>query len=115
MKTEDLVKISKDYFTTVAVAGLKTAAVSALPILAHPVPMYFLDAFLEWLIALIADVVEQGAFFAYTDFRVSKQGKEYVEAKMKGYAAELKGIKEEIEIAQENIKKAFRTFSPFNT
>lgn len=115
MTTEELVKISKDYFVTVAVDGLKAAAVTALPFLASPVPMYFLDAFLDWLIAKIADIMEQKAFFAYTDFRVSKQGKEYVEAKLKGYAAELKGVKEEIESAQENIKKAFRNFAPFNT
>lgn len=112
--TEDLVRVAKDNFKMVAVAGLKSAAVSAFPILASPVPMYFIDAFLNWLVSKIADIMEEKAFFIYTDFRVSKQGREYVSAKVDGYKAEVSGNIEAIKEAHEKIKETFRVFAPFN-
>lgn len=113
MKTEDLVRVSKDYFQTVAVAGLKTAAIASFPFLAAAPFPYLMDQFLNWLVGKIADILEQAAFFQYTDFRVSKQGKEFVEAKINGYKAELNGSIEELKAAKERIKEALRNFGPF--
>jgi hypothetical protein len=113
VKTEELVRIGKDYFTKVAVGGLKASLVTALPFLASPVPMYFLDAFLDWLIGMIADILEERAFFLYTDFRTSEQGKAYVEAKRRGFEAEMSGDPEAIKKSQQEIISKFRTFAKF--
>lgn len=115
MTTEELVRIGKDYFKDVAVGGLKSAAVTALPILANPIPMYFLNAFLDWLVAKIADILEERAFFLYTDFRTSQQGKDYVDAKRKGFQAEMSGNIEAIKKAQEEIISKFRIFGKFTS
>lgn len=113
MTTEELVKINKDYFKSVASMGLKTALLVYLPFLAQPPFPYVLDLFLDWLIAKIADALEQAAFFVYTDFRTSAQGKVYVEAKLKGFKAEMSGKLDEIKEANEEIKAAFRNFAKF--
>lgn len=95
--------------------GAKTALLAAFPWMAtQPCPI-ILDKFLDWLTTKIADILEQSAYFLYTDLRLSAQGKEYVEAKLKGFKAELSGNLEELKIAQENIKTAFRAFAKFTT
>lgn len=114
MTTEELVKINKDYFKSVASAGLKTALLVYLPFLAQPPFPYVLDLFLDWFISKIADALEQASYFIYTDFRTSAQGKAYVEAKLKGYKAEIGGKIDEIKAANEEIKTAFRNFAKFN-
>ena len=54
MKTEELVKIGKEYFVDIVKGGLKASLFTAFPILASPAPAYFIDAFLDWLILMIA-------------------------------------------------------------
>jgi len=115
MKTEELVKIGKEYFVDIVKGGLKASLFTAFPILASPAPAYFIDAFLDWLILMIADILEERSFFLYTDFRTSAQGKAYVEAKIKGYKAEMSGNIEEIKRTQDEIKKTFRNFARFTT
>lgn len=114
MTKDDLVRIGKDYFVTVSVAALKTAAVSSHPWILNPPFITLLEMFLEWFIGKLADLLEQQAFFVYTDFRTSSEGKRYVEAKLKGYEAELKGNLDEIKKTTEEIKAAFRSFTKFN-
>lgn len=115
MTTEELVKINKDYFKSIVSAGAKTALLTYFPWMSVAPCPYLLDMFLDWLTSKIADILEQSAYFIYTDLRISQQGKDYVEAKLKGFKAELSGNLEELKIAQENIKKAFRTFAKFTT
>lgn len=115
MKTEDLIRIGKDYFKTVAVEGIKVSAVASFPFLASPPFYQFMDAFLNWLIEKIADILEERSFFLYTDFRTSAQGKAFVDAKMKGLKAELEGRVDDLKKAQEEIKRTFRTFARFDS
>lgn len=114
MNKNDLVRIGKDYFKTVAVGGLKASAVAAYPWMASPPFINALEMFLNWFIGKLADILENQAFFIYTDFRTSSEGRKYVEAKLKGYEAELKGNIDEIKQATEEIKSAFRAFAKFN-
>lgn len=114
MNTEDLVRIGKDYFKEIATQGAKAALVSYFPFLAVPPMVQLLDMFLKWLIGAIADHLENAAFFTYTDFRVSQEGKRYVQAKLKGYQAEINGSIEEINRTKDEIKAAFRAFAKFN-
>ena len=115
MTTEELVKINKDYFKSIVSTGAKTALLAYFPFLAVAPGPYLVDLFLDWLTTKLADILEQSAYFIYTDLRLSTQGKNYVEAKLKGYQAELSGNLESIKNAQEEIKKAFRIFGKFNT
>ena len=114
MNTEQLVKIGKDYFKEIAIQGAKIALVSYLPFMAVPPMIQIMDMFLSWLIGKIADHLENAAFFSYVDFRVSQEGKKYVQAKIDGMKAEISGNLEEIKRTQDEIKAAFRVFARFN-
>lgn len=114
MTTEDLIRINREYFCNLVSQGLKTTLLAYFPFLLAPPFPYFIDLFLDWLVKQIAEILEQAAFFVYTDFRVSAQGKAYVEAKLKGFKAEMSGSLEDIKRTQDEIKNAFRTFAKFN-
>ncbi len=61
----------------------------------------------------LADKIELVAFFEYIDLRVSRQGKEYVQAKREGYEIELNGTDEQKKAAEKKIIDTFRAFVKF--
>ncbi len=107
MKSDDLVKINKDFFIKSATAAGKTAVFTAFPYLSMPPFSLLIDQGISWLVSKIADGLELSAFFLYIDFRVDKQGKEYVEA---AHEAD----KLQTEEARRKADEAFKRFARFN-
>lgn len=114
MKASDMVRIAKDYYVESHKMVLTAWLVSMVPFLATPPWSKALDIILEKILRKVADLLDKIAYFAYTDLRVTAQGKRYVNAKMNGYAIELNGTPEEKKRAEDEIKEAFKDFAKFN-
>ena len=115
MDLEKLVKINKDFFVQSSAVALKAQLVGLFPFIAIQPWAYVYDKFANWIINKLADGLELIAFFKYTDLRVTKQGNEYVEAKIKGLEAELSGDPQKILEAENEIKNKFRSFVKFTS
>lgn len=115
MDLEKLVKINKDFFIQSSTVALKAQLVGLFPFIAIQPWSFVYDKFSNWLINKLADGLELVAFFKYTDLRVTKQGNDYVNAKIKGIEAELSGDPQKIKAAEDEIKAKFRTFVKFTT
>lgn len=108
MTTDELVKISKNYFIKVASTAAKTAVFTYVPFLKLPFFSTITNKAIDWLIGKVADTLELGAFFIYVDFRVDAQGKDYVLA---AHEAE----KLQTEEARKKADEAFKKFAHFNS
>ena len=78
MTTEELVRINKDYFIKASSLAMKVAIFEAFPYLNVPPLNYLINQAIGWLVNKLAATLELAAFFTYIDFRVDKQGKDYV-------------------------------------
>lgn len=105
MQTSDLVKINKDVFIKAASVSAKTAIFVALPYLNVPPFNFIINKAVDWIIGKVADSLELLAFFAYIDFRVDQQGKDYVLA---AHEAELLQTEEARRKADEAFKRFIR-------
>ena len=115
MDLETLVKINKGYFIESSTVALKAQLVGLFPFILIPPWSFVYDKLAAWFIKKLADGLELIAFFKYTDLRVSKQGNDYVNAKIKGLEAELSGDPAKIKAAEDEIKDKFRAFVKFTT
>lgn len=108
MTYEEQVAITKAGFSY-AIKGALTSALSAwIPPLAVP-PLSLLVKFITGKIAkVIVDNAEIGVFFAYTNFRVDTQGRDFMDAAIKNHEAQIKGTPEEKIRAEEKLKDSFR-------
>lgn len=108
MTTEDLVKVSKNYFLKVFTTAAKTAVFTYVPFLRLPFFKTVTDKAIDWLFEKTADGAETAAFFIYVDFRVDAQGKTYVLA-----AHEANTL--QTEEARKKADEAFKKFVHFNS
>ena len=81
MKTSELVKISKDFFISTTSRAIQTAFFKYLPFLGLPILRGFTERLISLGVEKVADLAELGSFFLHTDFRISKEGSDYVKAK----------------------------------
>jgi hypothetical protein len=81
MKTSDLVSIARDFFISTLSRAIQTALFKYLPFLGLPILRGFTERLILIMVEKMADFTELKTFFLYTDFRISKEGSEYVKAK----------------------------------
>ena len=81
MKKSELVKISKDFFISTTSRAIQTALFKYLPFLGLPMLRGFTERLILIMVEKMADFTELKTFFLYTDFRISKEGSDYVKAK----------------------------------
>ena len=80
MRAEELIEVNKTYFVKASEIAVKTAIFGAFPYL-NRVPFNFLiSKAVDWIIIQVANNLAMQAFFIYVDFRVNKDGKNYVQA-----------------------------------
>jgi hypothetical protein len=109
MNTNEIVKINKDAFIQAGTIALTGVISSVLPFMAVPPLSFVLSKIARIIVTAMADKTELGIFFLYTDMRVDKEGRVYVDS---AHAAdkELDPLKaEELrKIADEAFKNFFK-------
>jgi len=80
MTTDELVQINKNAFIQAGNIAVKSVIFSAFPFLGIPPLLSLSNMAINWLVTKMANQAEIGAFFIYTDMRVSNQGDSFVKA-----------------------------------
>ena len=80
MTTKELVQLNRDIFIKTSSMTAKTAIFTAFPYLNIPPLNFLINQALDWIILKIADGLELSAYFIYTDIRVEKEGRDYIDA-----------------------------------
>lgn len=115
--------ITKDKYVAVskwAATGLATQSavgmiIAAVPFLGLPPFKQILSALIGRFVGSLVNLTEFGAFFVYTDFRVTRQGREFWDAAVKGYALQQTGTPKEKADAKADLHAKFSTLVRFNT
>ena len=115
--------ITKDKYVAVskwAATGLATESavgmiVVAVPFLALPPFKQILSALISSFIKPLIDTTEFGAFFTYTDFRVTRQGREFWETATRAYGMRNTGTAKEQADAKADLHVKFRALARFTT
>jgi len=113
MTNEEAVKIIKNQFTSIGKGVLMNALCSWAPIFKVPPFSTIANLILEKELAILATNAETGAFFAYTNFNVDSQGRDFMAAALTNHNIQMIGTPEEKKIAEENVKNAFRKLIRF--
>ena len=82
MKTSDLVAIARDFYIKTTSRALESVLFKYLPFLGVPILRGFTERLILIITTKMADFTELRTLYLYTDFRICKEGKEYVEAKL---------------------------------
>lgn len=108
----------KSYLESVKSAAEKTVADTVIKLVLARVPFLAvgilnpITAFLiKKLVSLIIRETEMGTFFLYTDFRVSEEGKRFIEDANKYEQIKKTGTKDEIENQEAVVISSFRAFA----
>lgn len=78
-----------------------------------PIP-YLSGLAIDWGLTKIADGTDTGIYFLFVDFRVAHQSKDFTDAAMENYNAQMNGTKEEKNAAEKKLIEAFDTFVKLN-
>lgn len=80
MTQKDLVEIAKSYMSKVLKTAILATLKSTLPILNVPFLNFITTKFVNYILDKVIIQLENTAFYAYTDLRVSAEGRAYVAA-----------------------------------
>lgn len=82
MTQKELSEISREYFEKMSVMGSKILIVKYLPFFAVKPWSSILDFLLDKFFSKLSEILDKFAYFAYTDLRVSQEGRKFVAAKL---------------------------------
>lgn len=95
-------------FTKTVVKSLDGILIAEVPFLATPVIRQIMDTFLGYIVGKLAAEADMMAFFAYTDLRVSQQGRDFVSAAEAHQQILANGTPEEKAASEEKLFHQFR-------
>ena len=108
MTLDEHVDLLKSYLLKSLLKASTTFVFSKLTFLAWGPLGALTELALEKLLTFLINETELAAFFAYTDFRVSAQGRTYYDAILDNQAAQQNGSENDKKRAETNLKNAFR-------
>lgn len=94
-KRDDYVAAIKDGFVSLGTKALMAFLVVEVPFFATPIANYLARHLIDYLLTKLTDFAELQIFFAYIDFRVSDQGKDFINAVTENLEAKKNGTPEE--------------------
>lgn len=109
MKHDEFVKILKNDAVEKIVSSLLVKIVARFSIFAAGPLNQILVFFLTKIAEIVVWNSELGIFFKYVDFRTDAQGKSFHNALIKNNNAQMNGSEDEKRIAEEELKKTFRS------
>lgn len=80
MTSNDLAKISKDYFLKSSITAASAVVLASFPFLNVPPINLIVNKAISWLMNQVADKLELLSFFLYIDLRTDQEGMDYVKA-----------------------------------
>lgn len=108
MTLDEHVDLLKDYLLKSLLKASTTFVFLKLPFLAWGPLGSLTELALKKLLTFLINETELAAFFVYTDFRTSAQGRTYYEAIRDFRAAEESGKENDKKRAETNLKNSFR-------
>lgn len=108
MSRDLYVKAIKDFLADKLKEHLIGKMVSALPFLGGSIFAPLLNIFAGKIVSWLIEAGEMQLFFLYTDFRVNRQGRAFIEAMNINASAQKNGTEEEKQRAETILKDRFR-------
>lgn len=113
MTKQEYVNIIKSTFVNCGTKALMSYLKVQIPFFSLPVVSYLTEKVISYLLDVLANKTETGAFFIYIDFRVSAQGREFSNAALNNFEVQKNGTPEEKANAEKILIDSFRNLIKF--
>lgn len=115
MTRGEYIELIKSAFMTAGKKAVMSYLLEKFAFFKLPIVNPITAMIVEKLLTILIENAEMLVFFAYTDFRVSRQGKDFEEAALRNHNAQLGGTDEEKRLAKELLIDCLRKFARFNS
>lgn len=115
MNRDEYVEVIKQAAMTTGSTLVMSYILARQPLLATPVVKEITKWIVEKILGIAIFHTEMGAFFLFTDFRTSAQGRAFFQSALKRQAALKNGNEEEIKRAEADMIDNFRSLVKFTT
>lgn len=110
MKHSEYIGILKDTLTKLVIKSATSLVFKKIPFLAWGPIGPLVSGIIEKFVIMLFNETEMVIFLKYTDFRISRQGKEFSEAAIRNFEIQRTGSEDEKRKSEEELISAFRNF-----
>lgn len=111
---KEYIEAVKSSFISLAKKQVMAQIFVALPFMSWGPLAPLAGMLVDWVLRKAVEGAETGIFFAYVDFRVAAQNKDFTEAAIANHRAQLNGTQEDKDAAEKKLVEAFDRFIKLN-